>query len=364
MGPGPGLDDSGDRLQQCPRRIANFLVHATPRPRGAHQIRYAPPGFLGIGQGPLQTPPSRGTEHCLRPAAKDAPDEELQSLPARAPVGLGVLGGQLPERGGALLSAADLLVGRDGRTLAGGDGLQYAGDVGIVRAHHIQLIGEAAAGRGDVRGAAAGALGEQAVAPLDSDALRTVHGGRVSEFRLAGEVVGGQNDPPSVPGVPCGDVPVGESVFHPPQVAVLHPVVSAQDRQAPLVAPGHQHVAHVGVHTSSYDDLLLVVEPPSRQLEGLCAGVEIGDGAGVVGDHQRAGPGLAVALPRGEDFVDHRLVVTAAHAPGLQVPVEGLGRISFAQFQRGACLTVGTEAVEPLELDDPDRRVQPAQHAA
>ena len=70
--------------------------------------------------------------------------------------------------------------------------------VGVVAGVDVELVGVAAAGRGDVQHLAVGGGGDVGVGGVDGAALGAVGGGRIAEIDMVTDIVGGQ-----------GDVPVG-----------------------------------------------------------------------------------------------------------------------------------------------------------
>jgi hypothetical protein len=120
-------------------------------------------------------------------------------------------------------------------------GLDHRLRISVPDHRNIDVVSGAAAGEYGVQLLSGFLTGDDAVHGVGGDALRGVHGGRVSEFGGGGDLVGGQSDDAAAPGVPYPQTRSPGQVEDGPPVAVLDPV-GRGDSESSVVAASNDQV--------------------------------------------------------------------------------------------------------------------------
>src|SRR5690606_10772920 len=190
----------------------------------------------------------------------------LVQLPDGEHVGIG---DRRPGRGLALFVLDHLVHGALG-TVAGDDlreqtdragmlvGAMFEVPVGQLVVGGVDNVGVLAAGERDVQRLAIHVRPGEHVAASHCHALRAVHGGRVPELHVVGDVVGGDGDLAAADVVAQPQRSVVADLGDGPQVAVLHPArgvaVGVLDDVLGVVLPGDHHIPDSGFETVGQDD--------------------------------------------------------------------------------------------------------------
>ena len=248
---------------------------------------------------------------------------------------------------GGVVAGEDLFQDVDGGGGVDVFGPDHRVRVAVADDLQVQVVRGAAAGRHRVQLLPGFVAGDVAVHGVGGDALGGVHGGRVPQLDLPGDVVGGEPDEPAVVEVLHGQPAVAVDPVDGPAVAVLHPVGGAGAQPA-VVAAGDDHVAGAGL-------------VPVGQVDGCCRGAAadvFGAGALVElrgefaggGEHQRIQPGVPVGLPGGVQLVGGGGEVADVDPVVVEVEAERF-RPALAQGKGGGGFGRVGEAVEFGEPD-------------
>ena len=215
---------------------------------------------------------------------------------------------------------------------------------------------------GDVERFAGHVVGHQGMRGVDGGALRAVHGRRVRELDLGGDVRGREGDGAAVLVVFDLERTVLQAGGDGPGVAVADPVLASVDGEFPVVVAGDDPVPDPGavaVVQLDADGLDL----PGDDAVGAGAGGQVADAGGGGGEHEAAQPGGHVAMPGGVRLLQQRL----GRAPDDPI-VRGVevqrGAIALAQLPGRGGLLRGGEAVQFGEFDGADLGGQQPQRAA
>ncbi len=155
-------------------------------------------------------------------------------------------------------------------------------------------------------------------------------------------------------GVAGADVATPVDPLDHPLVAVLYIVAASEQGEFALVLPGHDDVADRGLELVSQPGGPAQVELAGGELVCLGPQVEFANHLAVVGHHQRLQTGFDVALPSGEDGVEHLLAAAAHDSPLVQVPAPGVSRVTIAQDKGCLPFALGLEAMELFQFHHTD----------